>query len=406
MRGTKYLSEIMEGIELSKDKNNLLISPIGCGKTHYAVNVLSQDKRVIYLCDNSNLKTQLLEEYDRIKSTYDNKPIQGFSNTEITIMTYKEFGRRVKYDVNDEYINTFELIIADEIHSLVEYMGFNNDVELAHALRFLLSLHKVPIIMMTATEYYLTKLMKEYPNLYDNFNVIDLSDNKEIRRYGELRREYINHFSQIKTHLKAYETGFKYLNMKCLIYTKKIEDMERLNDICEELKLKPICIWSINNQRKLNDEQNKVREHLLKEYELLDPYNVLIINKSSETGINIHDEDMKLCLVNSTNPTEITQSRGRIRHDVDLLVVRTNQNKLPKTKLTLDEEYLNKYITKDEVYNLIAKYGIKNRDGKLIGLRAFIDTLRNSNYDVTTKNKQIKGKRGTYYFIKEMKQNK
>ena len=115
---------------------------------------------------------------------------------------------------------------------------------------------------------------------------------------------------------------------------------------------------------------------------------------------------MKLCLVNSTNPTEIAQSRGRIRHDVDLLVVRTNQKKLPKTKLTLDNKYLNKYITKDEVYNLIAKYGIKNRDGKLIGLRAFIDTLRNSNYDVTTKNKQIKGKRGTYYFIKEIKKNK
>ena len=405
MRGTKYLSDIMKEIELSKDKNNLLISPIGCGKTHYAINVLSQDKRVIYLCDNSNLKTQLLE-HDRTQSTYDNKLFQGFSKTEITVMTYKEFGRRVKYDVNDEYINTFDLIIADEIHSLVEYMGFNNDVELAHALRFLLSLHKIPIIMMTATEYYLTKLMKDYPNLYDNFNVIDLSDNKEIRRYGELRREYINHFSQIKTHLKAYETGFKYLNMKCLIYTKKIEDMEKLNDICEELELKPICIWSINNQRKLNDEQNKVREHLLKEYELLDPYNVLIINKSSETGINIHDEDMKLCLVNSTNPTEITQARGRIRHDVDLLVVRTNSNKLPKTKLTVDDKYLNEYISKDEVYKLIARYDIKNERGKLIGLRAFIDTLRNSGYRITSKRKRVKGQQDMYYLIEEIKKNK
>ena len=219
MRGTKYLSEIMKEIELSKDKNNLLISPIGCGKTHYAINILSQDKRVIYLC--------------------------------------------------------------------------------------------------------------------------------------------------------------------------------------EELELKPICIWSINNQRKLNDEQNKVREHLLKEYELLDPYNVLIINKSSETGINIHDEDMKLCLVNSTNPTEITQSRGRIRHDVDLLVVRTNQKELPKRKITVDDKYLNEYISKDEMYKLIAKYDIKNKDGKLIGLRAFIDTLRNSNYKVNSKRKKIKNVLYTYYMITE-----
>ena len=87
-------------------------------------------------------------------------------------------------------------------------------------------------------------------------------------------------------------------------------------------------------------------------------------------------------------------------------MVRTNQKKLPKTKLTLDEEYLNKYISKDEVYNLIAKYGIKNERGALIGLRAFIDTLRNSNYEVTSKRKRVKGQQNTYYFIKEIKKNK
>ena len=37
MRGTKYLSEIMENIELSQDKNNLILAPIGSGKTHYAL---------------------------------------------------------------------------------------------------------------------------------------------------------------------------------------------------------------------------------------------------------------------------------------------------------------------------------------------------------------------------------
>lgn len=75
-------------------------------------------------------------------------------------------------------------------------------------------------------------------------------------------------------------------------------------------------------------------------------------------------------------------------------------------KLFLDDKYLNRYISKDEMYELISECDIKNKHYDLIGLRAFVTILRNSNYEVTIKNKQIKGKRGTYYLIEEIKHNK
>ena len=55
MRGTKYLSEIMENIELSQDKNNLILAPIGSGKTHYALDVLMSDKTKKYLFSQDSL---------------------------------------------------------------------------------------------------------------------------------------------------------------------------------------------------------------------------------------------------------------------------------------------------------------------------------------------------------------
>ena len=60
----------------------------------------------------------------------------------------------------------------------------------------------------------------------------------------------------------------------------------------------------------------------------------------------------------------------------------------------------------DKVYENISpsfniNYKIKNKDGKLIGLRAFIDTLRNSNYKVNSKRKKIKNVLYTYYMITE-----
>ena len=42
MKG-KYLSEVMEKKKLSKEENNLILAPIGCGKTYYCVNVLMKD---------------------------------------------------------------------------------------------------------------------------------------------------------------------------------------------------------------------------------------------------------------------------------------------------------------------------------------------------------------------------
>ena len=84
-------------------------------------------------------------------------------------------------------------------------------------------------------------------------------------------------------------------------------------------------------------------------------------------------------------------------------MVRTNNEKLPSIKLTVDDKYLNEYISKDEFYKLIAKYGIKNQRGELIGLRAFISLLKNSGYEVSSKRTQINKIRDMYYLIVEKK---
>ena len=193
MRGTKYLSEIMKDIELSEDKNNLILAPIGSGKTHYALEVLMSDKtkKYLYLCDNSNLKNQMLNE----KTTYSTKRDSEFCKfaPNVLVMTYKEFGCKILYDIHEEYIKQFDLIIADEIHSCVEYSEFNQDRNLSKSLEFLMIKHDTPIILMTATSYYLDQLVKVYPSLC-NYNIINLLDNEEIKRYIDKVKFYITFY--------------------------------------------------------------------------------------------------------------------------------------------------------------------------------------------------------------------
>ena len=398
MRGTKYLSEIMEDIELSQDKNNLILAPIGSGKTHYALEVLMSDKtkKYLYLCDNSNLKNQMLNE----KTTYSTKRDSDFYKfaPNVLVMTYKEFGYKILYDIHEEYIKQFDLIIADEIHSCVEYSEFNQDRNLSKSLEFLMIKHDTPIILMTATSYYLDQLVKVYPSLC-NYNIINLLDNEEIKRYIDKVKLYINNISQIKFYLQQSMDGFKFGGMKAGIYTKQIKDMITIETMCRDLGLKPICIWSEHNKNGWNDEQKDFMKYLFDTGKFKDPYNILIFNKAMETGINIKDDDVDLCIVNSINLTEQIQARGRFRKDINLVVVKTKELALPEMVITLDEKYLNRWMSKEEFEILINSLNIKNAKRQSIGQRAFVKILKNSKYKLKTKRKRIKDSQITFYYI-------
>ena len=398
MRGTKYLSEIMEDIELSQDKNNLILAPIGSGKTHYALEVLMSDKtkKYLYLCDNSNLKNQMLNE----KTTYSTKRDSDFYKfaPNVLVMTYKEFGYKILYDIHEEYIKQFDLIIADEIHSCVEYSEFNQDRNLSKSLEFLMIKHDTPIILMTATSYYLDQLVKVYPSLC-NYNIINLLNNEEIKRYIDKVKLYINNISQIKFYLQQSMDGFKFGGMKAGIYTKQIKDMITIETMCRDLGLKPICIWSEHNEIGWNDEQEDFMKYLFDTGKFKDPYNILIFNKAMETGINIKDDDVDLCIVNSINLTEQIQARGRFRKDINLVVVKTKELALPEMVITLDEKYLNRWMSKEEFEILINSLNIKNAKRQSIGQRAFVKILKNSKYQLKTKRKRIKDSKITFYYI-------
>ncbi|WP_061859503.1 DEAD/DEAH box helicase family protein [Priestia megaterium] len=396
MNEKKFLSYFLKDKNL--ENNSLVISPTGSGKTHFIFNELIRKGRYLYLCDNENLKT-VIEEKER---TFSNrKEIEGFDDFSVEVMCYKQFGRKVLYD--NSIINQYEAIVCDEIHNLIDYQTFNNDVELSHAIKELFKKYDATkIIYFTATPYYLKVLEENYPALAEILDVIDFSKNKDIRRYINKREAYINHFSQIQFQLDEYKQSFEYANLKCLIFTREIHAMKKLEKMCIDRNLKPICIWSRNNQViEMNLEQLRVRDYLLKNGSLPEPYNVLIINRALETGVNITDKDMNLAIVNTTNLTQQIQVRGRIRHDIDLLVVRTKEQKLPYIKIDLDEKYLDIELTKNEVEEIVVSLNLKNKKNQYVTVTKFLDILQKHKYKVQTKRKTANYIKSTYYIISE-----
>lgn len=394
MNERKFLSFFLKDKEI--ENNTLIVSPTGSGKTHFIFNDLIKKGPYLYLCDNENLKT-VIEEKER---TFSNrKELIGFDVFSVEVMCYKEFGRKVRY--NNDIVNQYETIMCDEIHNLIDYQTFNDDVELSHAIKELFKEYsKTKIVYFTATPHYLKMLEKENPELTKILSIIDFSESKEICRYINKREAYINHLSQVQFQLDEYKQSFEYTGLKCLIFTREISAMKKLEEMCKSRDLKPICIWSRNNQViEMNLEQLRVRDYLLKNGSLPEPYNVLIINRALETGINITDKNMNLAIVNTTNLTQQIQVRGRIRHDIDLLVVRTREQKLPSVKISLDEKHLDVELTKDQMKEIIVNLNLKDIRSKYVTVAKLRQILSNNGYQVRTVRKTENYVKTTYYII-------
>lgn len=410
-----YLGELLkkENIDIIQNlqkTNILIVSPVGSGKTYYIMNELCNDttKEYLYLCDNNNLKSQIMLENNcknsKGESINDNFELTKvyFGRKNITVMTYKEFGVKCKYDSNT-LIEKYDTIVCDEVHNLIDYQNFSNDEDLGRAIdKLVCKYDKTQIIWFTATPYYLRELCEKYVYMDKDFICYDYSRNKEIKRYANERKMKFNSSSQIGRILTEYRDGFELLGYKALIYTIRINEMLSIEQDLIKLGFNPISIWSTNNNEyKMSDEQSMVRNKLLQTGKLIEPYNILIINRSSETGINIKDEKFKYCIINTTNITQQIQARGRLRDDINLLAELTIDRILPEIKLTVPNKWVDVDLTKKDKDEIVEYFHLKDNEGEIIKWTRLKKIIINSGYVIKDKRISIKGKQTRVSNIKE-----
>lgn len=386
----KYLGELLKDRKFGS--NTLIIARTGSGKTNWVFNeLITSKKKALYLCDNENLRTSI----EKIEGTYSkNKAPVGFNNN-VEVMCYKAFGKKVRY--SNDFIIKFDTIVCDEIHNLVSYQEINDDADLSHAIKELFKRYdSTQIFYLTATPYYLTLLKKKCNNIDQYVETLDMSKCKELRCYTELVKDTFSSYKQIPKIMERFESAFLYGNKKALIYTRNIETMKKIsNDLIQSnSEFRPIALWSNNNVlNPLRKEQMKVRNHLLETGQLMEPYNVLIINRATETGVNITDKDMVYCLINTTNVTEQEQVRGRLRHDI--IELRLKIDKGPVSgKIDDIDEFLDRPLTKVDKDLLAAKLGFYDKNGRLYKWSKIKHSLVESGFKLVydDKPKKINGK--------------
>ena len=422
-----FLGEYIKENDIKLECNTMIVAPTGAGKTHMIFTELLNDptKKYLYLCDNINLTEQTLKEdntfdfkigkfipeleellekyeyneyylsqdeakeYEQLKIMRD----KGVFNMSIAVMTYAYFGEHFKLQ-HSEKLKEYDLIVCDEIHNLFLYekIGKNGNSNLAYAIENLFMRYRDKCIYFSATPQIVTDIKEKgliSPKTMDFYD--------KVREYNFDLREPYYFDEQIYVNISRLQNYFKN-GKKALIYTNSITRMKEIeSELTNKYDLNCCCIWSTNEstQKKhpFTQKQIDTRKNLIKYGMFPDDVNVIIINNAMETGINIYD-DVQYVIIDSNNPTTRAQIRGRIRHDIVMLSLKSNgSNYEPVKSLEIDDKWLNIPLTtamKKELVQELQLTDDRGRDMKWTGLK---NMLESSGYEVKDTQRRIDNKR-------------
>lgn len=399
-----YLSDIFDISQLKRGRANLIVAPCHSGKTTLAGRFINKrascPERVLYLIDTSAGRDAIRQKEHARK--YTSLWVQEIrsewwgtlrSGDNFRIMTYHQFG----YVIQDDpyFVFNLDLIICDEMHNLIKYMGIENgrnkdraadeeEQKACHnAFSALCSLCKsgksAPlIVIITATS---DKLVTR---LYDDRVPFEMFNYTGRVRYD--RTEHTHYYANLPDTMRTLEPV-----RKLIVYASRINEMQEYQKLFEEQGKRVCCLWGIHNENHpLSEWQESVRSTLLSSELIPDEIDVLIINAAYETSLNIRNEEFRTMLIHNSSPDVQTQVRGRLRHDIDNLYLYDSAHQF--ISHYFPEEYLNRNLTREDTSAIVEMMNLKNEDGRLLKWPSIAKLLRKDGMTVlktTEKRKQL-----------------
>lgn len=375
MKGKKYLSEAVHMDEIEGGVLNLIKAPVGAGKTYWALNVLSQQvetrTEMLYLIDTVNGKAQIaknsgIEAYQTSYLELLEEDVYFWEDANIVLMTYAKFGAMVSE--YKDYGNKFKIIVCDEIQNVIRfsYFGQKKEDKPLHEIakkrleEITQNNLETKVIGLSATP---ERAEKEFYAPYQYITV-----DEDVREYEEVKIRYYSNIEYLIENVPKEKIG--------LVYVAHVRKMKTLVEIAEKRGLRAVAIWSTNNDDKMTAEQLSARQYILDNEQLPPNYDIVIINASSETSINIRGQ-VDYIIIHTTEEEVRTQARGRYRSDLALLYLFDSES------LEVPAEYMEKPLFKSDRDKLCAVLQAKDKWGKTVGWTTTKKKLEEEGYIIT-----------------------
>lgn len=376
MKGTKYLSELVDCSALQKGQLNVIKAPTGSGKTYFALNYipsLTNDAlhNVVYLIDTINGKEQIVRNYKATSEYYGwSKEVESGGmwfepDNHVVVITYAKFG--VLVEQNIEFYKNFSYIICDEIHSLLRFQNYSKKPNYHSIARQVLEQAVKQksgiVIALTATP----------DTIKNQFNApsAEIAINQEELIQYDIKQ--VEGYTNPITVLSKVDVG-----TVGLCYFSRIHQMIEFEQKAKQMGFSPVSIWSINNKdHPMNDEQLETRRSILESWTIPPQYDLLIINSSSETSLKIKSK-VDYVIVHSSNPDTQVQVRGRINSDLMTLYLPVEG----VSEIVVPSEYLGKRLFQGDKQALAEALNLRNTNNRPYRWPTVKNLLIESDYSV------------------------
>ena len=376
MKGTKYLSELVDCSALQKGQLNVIKAPTGSGKTYFALNYipsLTNDAlhNVVYLIDTINGKEQIVRNYNATSEYYGwSKEVESGGmwfepDNRVVVITYAKFG--VLFERNIEFYKNFSYIICDEIHSLLRFQNYSKKPNYHSIARQVLEQAVKQksgiVIALTATP----------DTIKNQFNApsAEIAINQEELIQYDIKQ--VEGYTNPITVLSKVDVG-----TVGLCYFSRIHQMIEFEQEAKQMGFSPVSIWSINNKdHPMNDEQLETRRSILESWTIPPQYDLLIINSSSETSLKIKSK-VDYVIVHSSNPDTQVQVRGRINSDLMTLYLPVEG----VSEIVVPSEYLGKRLFQGDKQALAEALNLRNTNNRPYRWPTVKNLLIESDYSV------------------------
>lgn len=343
MREKQYYNDyyLENGIQYEQGLYNIVRTPCGSGKTFHCLNFITEPERFttrlgkhqdtklcLYVTDTSALRESVVSDYE---AKTGRKVAERDERKNLTVWTYSRLAYELKKyrGKEDVFLRRYDYIFLDEIHQLFKYserfdkrtkaLSQDENVALYNDIIDLLPIFReeTTLICLSATPKPLIDFIHDTDDeiLYMN-DIIPVTKLHKIKCYTENYKIPVWDMQETVRKIEFEE------NDKMFIFARTIDELQNYEDICQEKGLTTTVLWSIHSEREMTDEQQKARDKLLEtgEYDT----DVIILNGAYESGINIEngkdsEERTIFVIVASSEDWQITQARGRIRHNIDSL---------------------------------------------------------------------------------------